>query len=402
MTEVKIERLDHFGRGIGYINDKIVFIPNALPDEIVEIEITKEKKNFLEGKIIEFKNKSNKRCNSKCPYFLECGGCNLLHMSYDDTISYKKGKIKSILKKFNINYENINVVKNPNPYNYRNKIELKIVDGKVGYYKSETHSLVQIDECLMASDAINNFIKDISYLNLINATVTIRCNYNAELIIVIETKDNMLIDTKYLASNHKIVGIVFNNKVMYGEPYFMELINKRLFRVSYDAFFQINPYVTSEMFKLLENNIDDSSIVMDLYAGVGTLGIIASRKAKKVYSVEIVENAIKDGLVNAKMNKINNIYFMLGDVAKTITMIKDDIDTIIVDPPRRGLGDNTINFMLNEKPNKIIYISCDPMTLGRDLNKLLDNYIIREFNIMDMFSFTYHVESMVVLERKNI
>lgn len=402
MTEVKIERLDHFGRGIGYINDKIVFISNALPDEIVEIEITKEKKNFLEGKIIEFKNKSNKRCNSKCPYFLECGGCNLLHMRYDDTISYKVDKIKSILKKFNINYENINVVKNPNPYNYRNKIELKIVDGKVGYYKSETHSLVEIDECLMASAAINKFIKDISYLNLINATVTIRCNYNNELIIVIETKDNMLIDTKYLASNHKIVGIIFNNKVMYGEPYFMEIINKRLFRVSYDAFFQINPYVTSEMFKLLENNIDDSSVVMDLYAGVGTLGIIASRKAKKVYSVEIVENAIKDGLVNAKMNKINNIYFMLGDVAKTVTKIKDDIDTIIVDPPRRGLDDNTINFMLNEKPNRIIYISCDPMTLGRDLNKLLDNYIIREFNIMDMFSFTYHIESMVVLERKNI
>lgn len=400
MKIVEIIRMDHKGRGIGYIDGKIIFIPNTLVGEEVSVEIINEKKNYLEGKVVEFKKKSSTRCSSKCPYFLECGGCNLLHMNYEDTISYKIDKIKSILKQSKIAFDDINVIQNEKAYNYRNKIELKIVSGKVGYFKKETHSLVEIEECLVAHPAINKFIKDIKYLNLNNALVTIRCNYNSELIIVIDTQDDMLIDTKYLANNHKIVGIVFNKKVMYGEAHFIDIINHNLFRVSYDAFFQVNPYVTSKMFDLLLKNIPESNVVLDLYAGVGTLGIVASEKAKKVYSVEIVENAIKDGLVNAKMNKRDNIYFMLGDVSIVIDKIKEQVDTIIVDPPRRGLDKNTIEFLKTQQAKTIIYISCDPMTLARDLKELESDYKIKEFNIMDMFSYTYHIESMVVLNKK--
>ncbi len=392
--------MDHKGRGIGYIDNKIIFVPNTLVGEEVAVEITKNKKKFLEGKVIEIKKVNPKRCESKCPYFKTCGGCNLLHMSYEDTLDYKLDKIKSILSLSKIDYKDINVIKNDNDYNYRNKIELKIVDGKVGYYKKETHSLVEIEKCIVAKDAINKLIKDISHLNLKNALVTIRCNYNDELLIVIETNDDMLIDTKYLASNHKIVGIIFNDKVMYGESHFIDIINHSLFQVSYDAFFQVNPYVTSKMFKLLKENIPHSNVVLDLYAGVGTLGIVASKSAKKVYSIEIVENAIKDGLINAKMNKIDNIYFMLGDVAKVVYKINDKIDFIIVDPPRKGLDKNTINFLKNQKVESIIYISCDPMTLARDLKDLEDIYEIKEFNIMDMFSYTYHIESLVILNLK--
>jgi len=397
---VKIVRMDHKGRGIGYIDGKIIFVPNALISEEVVVEITKDKKKYLEGKLVEIKKPSFKRCNFKCPYFLECGGCNLLHMSYDNTLEYKLDKIKNILSQAKINFEDINVIKNDQEFNYRNKIELKIVDGKVGYYKKESHSLVEIENCIVAKQAINDFIKDIGYLNLTNALVTIRCNYNDELLIIIETNDDMLIDTKYLSSKHKIVGIVFNGKVMYGEKHFIDIINHNLFRVSYDAFFQVNPFITSKMFELLKKYIPNSDVVLDLYAGVGTLGIVASSKAKKVYSVEIIENAIKDGLVNAKMNKIDNIYFMLGDVAKVIDKIKDTIDCIIVDPPRQGLDSKTKKFLINEKVNTIIYISCDPMTLARDLKDLENYYEIKEFNIMDMFSYTYHVESMVVLKLK--
>ncbi|MBQ6687368.1 MAG: class I SAM-dependent RNA methyltransferase [Bacilli bacterium] len=400
MNCVEIVRMDHHGRGIGYIDGKIIFVPNTLVGEEVNVLIVAEKKNYLEGKVVEFLKKSSARCSSKCPYFLECGGCNLLHMKYEDTIKYKLDKIKSILKLAKIEFDDINVIKNEKTYNYRNKIELKIIDGKCGYFKNDTHTLVEIDACLVANPAINKFIRDINYLNLKNALVTIRCNYNEELLIVIETQDDMLIDTKYLASNHKLVGIVFNKKVMYGSPHFIDIINHKLFRVSYDAFFQINPKVTSKMFDLLQDNISESNVVLDLYAGVGTLGIVASEKAHKVYSVEIVENAIKDGLVNAKMNKIDNIYFMLGDVSKVIDKIKDEVDLIIVDPPRKGLDKKTIQFLKNTKANTIIYISCDPMTLVRDLKDLTSDYEIKKFNIMDMFSYTYHIESMVVLKRK--
>lgn len=399
--KVDIVRMDHQGRGIGYINNKVVFVPNTLIDEVVEIEITKEKKNYLEGKVIKFLKKSTKRRKSKCPYYLECGGCQLLHMSYEDSLNYKLDKIKSILKQNNIDYENINIIKNEKNYNYRNKIELKIVDGKVGYFKGESHTLVEIDQCIVSASAINNFIKDIGYSNLNNALVTIRCNYNDELLVVIDTNDDMLIDTKALTDKHKIVGIIFNNKIMYGEKHFIDIIDHNLFRISYDAFFQVNPYVTNKMFELLKENIPESNVVMDLYAGVGTLGIVASRKAKKVYSVEIVENAIKDGLINAKMNKIDNIYFMLGDVAKVINKISEKIDFIILDPPRKGLDKKTREFLKGQKVNTIVYISCDPMTLVRDLKDLEDIYEIKKFNIMDMFSFTYHIESFVVLNLKN-
>jgi len=400
MNLVKIVRMDHKGRGIGYIDGKIIFVPNALIGEEVKVEITKEKKNYLEGKAVEIISKSSKRCDSKCPYFLKCGGCNLLHLSYEDTIIYKLDKIKSILKQNKIDYDDVKVIKNEQDYNYRNKIELKIVDGKVGYFKNESHELIEIEECFVAADAINKFIKDIKYLNLINALITIRCNYNNELLIVIETKDDMLIDTKYLADNHKLVGIIFNGKIMYGSKHFIDIINHNLFRVSYDAFFQVNPRVTSKMFELLEKHIPESNVVLDLYSGVGTLSIVASRKAKKVYSVEIVENAIKDGLINAKMNKVGNIYFMLGDVAKVIDKINDKIDCVIVDPPRKGLDCKTKDFLINQKANTLIYISCDPMTLVRDLKELENIYEIKEFNIMDMFSYTYHIESMVILKLK--
>jgi len=400
MNLVKIVRMDHQGRGIGYIDNKIVFVPNTLIGEEVKVEITKEKKKYLEGKVVEIIKCSKSRCESMCPYFNNCGGCNLMHTTYEETINYKLDKIKSILELSSINFRDIKVIENPRPLNYRNKIELKIENGLVGYYEHNTHSLIEIRECLIASIAINKFIKDINYLNLNNALVTIRSNYNNELLIIIDSKDDMLIDTKYLSSKHKIVGIIFNEIPVYKESAFIDIINNKLFRVSYDAFFQVNPHVTSKMFELLLDNVPESNVVLDLYAGVGTLGIVASEKAKKVYSVEIVKNAIKDGLVNAKMNKIDNIYFMLGDVSKVIDKIKDTIDTVIVDPPRKGLDKKTIEFLKQEKLSTIIYISCDPMTLARDLKDLEEIYQIKEFNIMDMFSYTYHIESMVILKLK--
>lgn len=400
MNEVKIEKLDNTGRGICYINDKITFVENALPGEIVNIDIIKESKKYNEAIVTKYIKKSNIRIDSICPYYNDCGGCKLLHLSYDNTIKYKKEKIESILSKY-ANYNNdIEVIKSPNILNYRNKITLKVENNKIGYYKTKTHDIVSINECKLAQPSINNFIKDIHYLNVSSGEIIIRSNYNNELLIHIKSNDDINPDITSIKKNHKLVGIVLNDKVIYGEPSFIEIINKQLFTVSYDSFFQINREVCSIIFDLILDEINEFDTILDLYCGVGTLGINACQKASKAYGIEIVKNAILNAITNSKINKRNNIYYMLGDVSKNITKIKDNINTIIVDPPRAGLDNITKETIINFNPNKIIYVSCDPMTLARDLKELSEYYNIKVVKALDMFPYTEHIETFVTLIKK--
>lgn len=397
----KVINLDHFGRGIVKHNNKITFIANALINEDIEYEIIKENKKYNLGRVVKINQESPKRVIPLCPYFNICGGCSLQHLNYQDTITFKKEKVKEIISKYTNLITNIKIIENKSPFNYRNKISLKIVNKEVGYYQNDSHNLVKINKCLIAKNAINKCLEDIKYLNIINGSVTIKCNYNNELLLVINTKDNLKIDIDYLTRKHKIVGIIVNDKIYYGEDKFIEIINNKLFQVSYNSFFQINDYITSKLFEIIKDNIKENSIVADMFCGVGTLGIIASYKAKKVYGIEVISNAIKNALINKKINKRDNIDFMLGDANKLVFKIKDKIDTIIVDPPRSGLSKDGVDSILKINPKDLIYISCDPMTLARDLNILKEKYDIKEFYIADMFSYTYHVESICLLIRKN-
>lgn len=402
MPKVLIEKLDDFGNGIAHLNNKVVFVENALPNELVEIKIINEKKNYCEAKVVKYLKKSKDGIESKCPYFEVCGGCNLLHLNYENTLIFKQSKITNLLKKNKINYaKDIEIIKNYNPYYYRNKVSLKIENGNIGYYEENTHKLIEIKECLIAKHSINEVIKNYKLLNLENAKLTIRSNYNDEILLIIESASkDYNIELAILKEKIKLVGIIYNNITIYGDNFFYERINGKLFKVSYNSFFQVNEYITSELFDLIKNNIDKDSTVLDLYSGVGTLGIIASSLSKEIYSIEIIKNAILNGIINAKLNKVHNIKFMLGDVSKTVDKLNIDFDTLIIDPPRKGLDKKTRNFILNKLPNKIIYISCDPNTLIRDLNELERIYEISDFKIMDMFSYTYHVESFCVLKKK--
>ena len=401
MPKVLIEKLDDYGRGITHINNKVVFVENALPHEEVEIQITSDHKKYDEAKVMKYVKKSKDRIESICPHFNECGGCNLLHLSYEDTLLFKREKIKSLLEKAKIEYKKeIEIIKNDNPFYYRNKISMKIENGKIGFYKDNTHELVEIKKCLLAKEPINEVIKNYKLLNLLNASLTVRCNNNNEILLIIESEEkNYNIELAKLKEKIKLVGIVYNNKTIYGDNFFYERINNQLFKVSYDSFFQINNYVASKLFNLIKNNISENSIVLDLYSGVGTLGISASSSSKEVYSMEIVKNAVLNGITNAKLNKINNMKFLLGDVSKTISKLNIYFDTLIIDPPRKGLDKNSKNFILQKLPQKIIYVSCDPHTLIRDLKELGKEYEIVEFKILDMFSYTYHTECCVKLSR---
>ena len=399
--EVKIEKLDDFGRGICYVDKKVTFVPNTIPNDLVEIKITKEFKNYNEGKLINILIPSKKRIEPKCPYFSKCGGCVLQNMNYKDTLKYKKEKVINIFKKNKLEINPI-VIENANYYNYRNKISLKVIDKKIGYYEPKSHSIVEIDSCLVASNSINKTIQLIKKMNIINGLVTIRCNKNDEILIIIKSKDKLNIDVDSIKENIKLVGIVINNKLFYGEDFLYENINGIFYKISYDSFFQVNPYIASKIFDIIKENINSNETVLDIYSGVGTLSLTASTVAKKVIGIEIVENAVLNAIHNAKINKINNVDFLLNDATKAITKLNLFFDKVIVDPPRAGLTKTVIDTIKKIKPKEIIYVSCDPQTLVRDIKLLSDLYIINKFYIEDMFSFSYHVESVCILKINNI
>ena len=398
--QVKIERFDDLGRGIGYINNKVTFIDKVVPEDIVEVELTKEKKKYNEAKLIKIIKQSPLRIDAKCPYFSKCGGCQFQNITYENTIKYKKEKIVNIFSKHKISIFP-EVITNISPYNYRNKITLKVNNYKIGFYINKTHNLVEINKCLLANPAINASIPLIKRFNICNGEVTIRCNQNAEILIVINSQDNLNIDTNYLKSKIKLVGIVVNNKTYYGENSLFERMNNLLFKISYDSFFQVNPFIASQLFQVIGDNIDSSDKVLDLYCGVGTLSLMAAKKAQKVLGIEVVPNAIINALFNARVNDLNNTQFVINDASTAISKIKPDFNKVIVDPPRSGLTKNIIDVLLKIKPDEIIYVSCDPQTLVRDFTLLSSIYEIKKSYILDMFSYTYHIETILILTKKS-
>lgn len=398
--QVKIERFDDLGRGIGYINNKVTFIDKVVLEDIVEVELTKEKKKYNEAKLIKIIKPSPLRIDAKCPYFSKCGGCQFQNITYENTIKYKKEKIVNIFSKHKISIFP-EVITNISPYNYRNKITLKVNNYKIGFYINKTHNLVEINKCLLANPAINASIPLIKRFNICNGEVTIRCNQNAEILIVINSQDNLNIDTNYLKSKIKLVGIVVNNKTYYGENSLFERMNNLLFKISYDSFFQVNPFIASQLFQVIGDNIDSSDKVLDLYCGVGTLSLMAAKKAQKVLGIEVVPNAIINALFNARVNDLNNTQFVINDASTAISKIKSDFNKVVVDPPRSGLTKNIIDVLLKIKPDEIIYVSCDPQTLVRDFTLLSSIYEIKKSYILDMFSYTYHIETILILTKKS-
>lgn len=391
--KVKIESYDHAGRGIARYNGKVIFVPNAIINEEVEITIIEEKKSFAIGKIVNIISKSPKRIKPLCPYYLSCGGCSYQHLSHEDELMIKTNNLKNIFKKYlNISLEP-KIIKSKNEYNYRNKIDLKVENYDFGYYSESSQKFIKINKCLLAKESINNILnKDI--IKIKDGNIIIRSNYNDEIIIKIETKDKYDINIEELIKNNKIVGIIVNDKTIYGEDNYIEIIDNYLFKVNINSFFQVNLDILKEIFNILKKN--NYHNVIDLYCGVGTLGIPI--KKDKLFGIEINKDSIQNALINNKMNKQNN-YYMLGD-SSTIEKINEKIDTIIVDPPRNGLNKKTLNNILKFKTNNIIYISCNPITLSRDLNILKDEYQIKETYLLDMFPRTKHCESVVILERK--
>ncbi len=394
----KITSLNNQGLGICYVHNKITFVYNTLIGDEVDIEIIRTTSKYNIAKVKEYYKRSDSYKASFCKYSSTCGGCNFLNMSYEDTLVYKREKVEHVLKKFANIDEYVAIVSSDNRYNYRNKITLQVQNKEIGYYTYNTNEIVAIDSCLIAKESINQIIPILKEFNVNNGKIIVRCNYIDELLIHIITDDRVKIPTN-LPSNIK--GIVVNSKTLYGDNFLIDKIGDKYFKLSYDSFFQVNNYVSSIIFDLIDKHILKDENILDLYCGVGTLGLSTYIKDKKLYGIEIVENAINNAIYNAKHNSVVNYDYKCGKVEDQINRyINENIGVVIVDPPRKGLDKKALNSILAINPKQVIYASCDPITLARDLNTLKDRYKIEYICALDMFPNTYHVETFVVLERK--
>lgn len=408
--ETEITSLENEGSGVCKINQMIVFVPKALPGEKVRIRITEKKKNFARGKIVEILKSSDKRIESKCPYYEECGGCNLRHQTSKENLKFKKEKVETALKrigKLDVKVED--TIPSLKEDNYRNKVSFKVEDNRIGFYGEGTYQLIDIDYCLLAQKQINDSLNVIkNYLkendNEIK-NITIRYgNAMDELLIDIYSLNNTDIKIlDYLTTNIcNLKSVIFNDKVVYGNGYIKEISNGLMFNVSAKSFFQVNSVQTEKLYDEIVKvaNLSKDDVVLDLYCGTGTITSIVSKYVKKVIGIEIVEDAIIDAKENLKINGINNAKFICGAAAKEISKIKEKVDVVIVDPPRKGVDRKAIAIMKKISPKKIVYVSCNPVTMARDLSYLNDLYDVKKVTPVDMFPNTAHVESVVLLERK--
>jgi 23S rRNA (uracil1939-C5)-methyltransferase len=404
--EVEIIRLNNEGEGIAKISDFIVFVKNALIGEKLKIKITDVKKNYAKAEIIEILKKSNDREKPICPYFNVCGGCNLMHMNYEKQLEFKKDKIKSIFKKICHIDINLKDIYSFNSLNYRNKVVFKVKNDKIGFYKNKTNEIIDIDNCLISNEKINECLSIIRKFilenknNDINEIMIRVCNN--DVMIAIDNIKNKLKEEFINIFNKDIVkSIYINDKLEYGEKSLIQTVNGLNFKVSPKSFFQVNIDCVSNLYNYALKNIKKENTIVDLYSGTGTITLMLSMKCNNVIGIEVVEEAVMDAKNNMILNNINNVDFKCGKVEKVIDKIKNEnIDILVMDPPRSGSDKKTLNDIINLKPKELIYISCNPVSLARDYNILKEYYELKEISAFDMFTNTYHVESVGVLERK--
>lgn len=405
MYQVEIIKLDHQGRGIGKIDNKIIFVLNALPNEVIETKIILEKKNYYEGKTNKILMPSKDRVEPICPYFNECGGCQFLNVSYEKSLEFKQNKVRDILNRYlNLDIKINPIIKSDENLYYRNKVTFQ-VSNDIGFYKNKTNELISVDCCYIADKNINKIYKAIrENISLTNVKQVIikSTKYTNESMIIFKTNDLVDQDNMVETLKNLVTSIYVNDNLIYGENNIVENLLDFSFYISPTSFFQVNTKQAEKLYlKTLEYaNITNNDLVLDLYCGTGTIGLLASKNAKKVIGIELNKEAIKDANKNKKLNSVTNIQFYSGDVGKILLKNNYNPDIVIVDPPRAGLDNTAINQIIKIKPKRLVYVSCDLMTLTRDLKTLSKDYEIIELTPVDMFPMTSHVECVCIMDRK--
>lgn len=429
--KLNIIDMNNDGYGIAKVDGEVVFVPYTLPGEEVEATIINTKNKFAIAKADRIISPSAHRVEGKCPYFGKCGGCSLQHLSYEKQLEFKTKLVKDTLKKFgNINVDVLPCVASPQ-WRYRNKNALP-ANGSLGMYRKNSHNVIEIEDCLIAQKwfptllkVVKDFIKkyDISLYDeekksgLIKHLVARSLNNQILITLVINGESlphsDMLI--KDLSRCFKNFGlnlnintlnsnVIFSNKwkYIYGLKELPDCSNGIEYSISSASFMQINDSIKSSIYDKILSLIDNNDTVIDAYSGAGLLSAMISRKAKSCYGIEIILQATANADKLARKNNLSNLTNINGDCAvelpKLIQDLKDET-TVVLDPPRKGCDKRVIDAISGSKPSKIIYLSCSPDTLARDLKNLLatTKYNIQFVQPYDMFPNTPHVETLVYL-----
>ena len=433
------------GEGIAKIDDFVIFIPEAIIGEKVKIKVLKVNKSSAFGKIIEILEPSKYRVKSDCETYSKCGGCNLRHIDYKHSLEMKKNSVKNTLRKaLKRDVEISEIIGMENPCYYRNKLQYPVGldnNGKItmGVFANRSHRIIETLDCKIQNKDCQKIAKDVfeflkekniqaydeeskeGLIRHIIVRIGIKTNeimvilvlnswdlpYEKELIDFIINR-NPKVKTIVKNLNNKNTNVILGqeNKTIFGEGYIYDYLDDKKFKISPLSFYQVNPVQTVKLYqKAVEfAELSGNEIIFDLYCGVGTIGIFASNKAKKLYGIEVIENAIKDARLNAKINNIDNAEFFVGNVEEILPKflkereIKPDV--VFLDPPRKGCDITAIQTLLDVKPSKIIYISCNPASLARDLKIFDEKYEIKKISLVDMFPGTSHVECVAVLNLK--
>ena len=430
------------GEGIAKIDGFTIFIPGAIKGEKVRILIVKVLSSHAFGKLLEILDASKYRQEADCSTYKRCGGCNLRHIKYEETLKMKQNAVQNLVNKTLKNKLQVQeTIGMDNPYHYRNKAQYPVgIDKKgepvIGVFANRTHEVIPIEKCLIQnpkSEEIAKFILDFirkEHISVYNEEtrkglfrhIVIKVGIKTGEIMCILVingktipKEEILI--KNLVENFpQIKTIVKNintkntnvilgqdNINVYGDGHIEDILGEYKFKISPLSFYQVNPIQAEKLYELGVKmaEISKEDTVFDLYCGIGTISIFMAKYAKKVYGVEIVEDAIKDAKENAKLNNVTNTEFFAGDAEivldELINQKKVIPDIVMFDPPRKGLAKNSINNILNIKPKKIVYISCNPATLVRDLAEFESLYEVKSIVPVDMFPFTSHVECVSLL-----
>lgn len=390
---VKIDKLSHDLRGITKIDNKITFIPKTLPEEVVNIRITKQKKKFNEGCLTTIIEESKDRVKYICPYYDICGGCDTGHILYSKSIMYKKDMVVDIFKRYCDMDVDMDIVYNDdNIYNYRNKITLRVNDGKLALVGE---SLVNIDYCYLVNDNINKVIGILNGICLDGIDEVIIRGTDEIMVIIKGNIDN---DKLIQILKDNVSSIFINGVKVFGNDYVMINVGNYRYAVYPDSFFQVNTKMISRLYDKILEFAGRGDKLLDLYCGAGTIGIYLANNFNSVRGIEQNESAIKGANLNKGINDIKNISFVC-EKASDINEIVEDV--VVVDPPRSGLDSTTIKRILDSRIERLIYVSCNPITLARDINILKDKYNLVGMSLFDMFPNTSHAECVSVLYRKN-
>lgn len=390
---VKIDKLSHDLRGITKIDNKITFIPKTLPEEVVNIRITKQKKKFNEGCLTTIIEESKDRVKYICPYYDICGGCDTGHILYSKSIMYKKDMVVDIFKRYcDMDVDMDIVYDEENIYNYRNKITLRVNDGKLALVGE---SLVNIDYCYLVNDNINKVIGILNGICLDGIDEVI-IRGTGEIMVII--KGNIDNDKLIQILKDNVSSIFINGVKVFGNDYIMISVGNYRYAVYPDSFFQVNSKMISRLYDKVLEFAGRGDKLLDLYCGAGTIGIYLANNFNSVRGIEQNESAIKGANLNKGINDIKNISFVC-EKASDINEIVEDV--VVVDPPRSGLDSTTIKRILDSRIERLIYVSCNPITLARDINILKDKYNLVSMSLFDMFPNTSHAECVSVLYRKN-